>query len=348
MKRIINVSAILAALLFATTLQSDMLHDSVAQEAQKALSQGKVKGEAAAKAKDEQMRDKLLFTTKTKRSGFEKEALEDKAKRIHLSVAKELKAQRKNFKEAPKEVFDGLNKTMEAIEAIVHKDNKTAKNALLKATKSFDEALKANPNLKFVPIAHAIDINAFEGDVKLIKNIIKTAQELLADYDVQAARKMLMPLVDEMVVSTEFIPMDVYPIATKDATKALDSGKTKEALAILMTGLNSMVVESVVIPIPLLIAQDMVIAASHVEKSNKKKALALLSGAQNELKKATLLGYAKKHTHEYKAIKKEIKKIKKEIKGKNAVEKLYDHIKESFSKLLKHTKEDVTKNKGHR
>ncbi len=346
MKKKITLSAIAASLMLITALQADALHDSVAQQAEKALVQGKVKGEAAAKAFDEEVQDKLLFKTKEDAAKFAKDAYHDEAQRINFSVAKEAKAQQKNFKEAPKEVFEGLNKTMDAINALAHKDIPAAKKALLEATKAFDAALKANPDLKLVPIANTIEINAFEGDLKLIKKAVRAAQKLLIDNDVQTAKAILLPLEDDIIVTTEYIPMDIYPIATKDAAKALDAGDPKKALALLMTGLSTLVVDTVVIPIPLLVAQDLVTVASQMDKKKKKEILAMLSAAQVELQKAVLLGYTKKHSKEYREIQKQIKALKHEIKGKNEVAKLYDRLKESFAKLLKHTREDVTHNKA--
>ena len=344
MKRSVLFSLTVASFLFgAINLNADV----VAQKEAAALANPKMTmGDVHAKAKIEEAQNKLLFESKMDAQKFQQEALQDEAKQVRYSVGKEAAHQKANFKKAPQEVFDGLQKTLEAINALEHKDIKSAKKHLEEATKAFDAALKANPNLKLVPIANEIEVKAFTGDVNLIKKAISTAEKLLKEGDTQAARALLLPLEDEMVINTEFIPMDIYPIATKDAAKALDKGDEAKALAILMAGLSTMVVDTVIIPIPLLTAQDLVIAASQLDKSKKKEATALLDAAQKELEKAVLLGYTKKHAPEYKAIMNEIKAIKKEIKGKNAVEKLYDHIKESFRKLLGKTREDATRNKA--
>ncbi len=344
MRKVFILSTIAAGVLAFSTLQADSLKDSVANEASKALATGSVKAEAAAKAKVEESQEKLLFKTKMDTSRFKNEALSDKAKMIQHSVSKEAAHHKQNFKQAPKEVISGLDQTIFAIDAIKRNEIEAAKDALDKATKSFDAALKADPKLQLVPVANEITINAFGGDVALIKKTIKTAISLLKDRDTQAARAILLPLQDEMVVTTEFIPMDLYPVATKKAAMALKKGKNDEAVNILITALHMMVSDTIVVPLPLLMAQDLVTAASKLDKSKKKEATAFLKMAQDELEKAVLLGYTKKHAFSYKAIEKEIKAIKKEIKGKNAVEKLYDHIKESFKKLLGETRKDVTRN----
>jgi len=344
MRKVFLLSTIVAGVLALSTLQADALKDSVADEASKALSTESVKAEAAAKAKVEESREKLLFETKMDTSKFKSEALSDKTKMIRHSVSKEAAHHKQNFKQAPKDIVSALNQTVFAIAAIKKDDITAAKDALKKATSSFDAALKEDPNLKLVPVANEITINALGADISTIKRRIKTTISLLKDHDTQAAREILLPLQDEMVINTEFIPMDLYPVATKKAAAALEKGDKEKAAGILISALHLMVSDTVVIPLPLLMAQDLVTAASKLDKSKKKEASAFLKMAQEELEKAVLLGYTKKHASSYKAIEKEIKAIQKEIKGKNAVEKLYEHIKESFKKLLGETRKDVTRN----
>jgi len=147
-----------------------------------------------------------------------------------------------------------------------------------------------------------------------------------------------------MTFSTDYIPMSTYPLATNKALKELNKGDTKAAFTTLAAALNTIVAEVTVVPIPLLTAQDLVVSASKVAKTNKKEAQKLLAQAQDELQKAVLLGYTKKHAAEYKDLSKQISVIQKEMKGKNIVAKEYDHIKESFHNLIsKHESETTTK-----
>ncbi len=330
MRKRFMVSVALATLLFGFASA-----DSVAQKEAQALNNPTITfGDKAAKAQIQEAQSKLYFQSKLDAQKFQKEALNDEQKRINYSVSKEAQYQNAHFKMGPKEVMEGLTQTLQAIAALQKNDIKTAKELLAKASENFQKALKANPNLSFVPIAQEIVVKVFQGDVKLIKTIIQKSIELLKNNDTQAARALLIPLQDEMDIITEYLPMKLYPLATKEAAKALDKGNVAKALAILSAGLNTIVVTQVVIPIPLLVAQDLVIAASKLDKSKKKEALALLEAAKAELEKAVLLGYAKPYSKEYQNLKKEIEAIEKEIKGKNEVEKLYEHILNSFSKLL--------------
>ena len=272
-------------------------------------------------------------------------AKKEDIQRLHNVVNKEATQHKQTLKKAPKEVTQALQQTVVALQAIRKNDTQTAKEALNKATKLFDTALKNNPKLKLVPIADDIKVNDFTGDAKLVKHIIKSSQDLLDNYDTQAARAILLPLEDEMDMTTQYLPMGSYPQATKKALEELNKGKAKEAFSTIVTALNSIVAKTVIVPLPLITAQSLVTQASQLDnKKDKEKALKLLSLAQDELQKAVYLGYTKKHAPEYKELQKEIKNIKKEINGKNVVEKMYDKIKKEFTSLLhKHEAESTEK-----
>lgn len=264
--------------------------------------------------------------------------------RLQNVVQKEASQHKRSLAKEPKEVSQALQQTIAALKALQNNDTKTAKEALEKATKLFDTALKNDPKLDLVPVADAIEVHDFTGDSKLVKHTVEAAEDLLDDYDTQAARALLLPLEDEMVMTTQYLPMKLYPLATKEALKKLEDGKTQEAFSTLTTALHEIVAKTIIVPLPLITAQSLVTDASQLDKKEKEKAQELLSLAQDELQKAVYLGYTKKHAPEYKMLKKEINNIQKEIKGKNAVEKLYEKLKKDFSSLLgKHEADSKTK-----
>ncbi len=256
------------------------------------------------------------------------------------AINKEVSYQNKKFKLASKDIQNGLNDTLKAIDALQKNKAKDAKKYLVEASKLFDKALKADPTLRLVPIENDVVAYRYNGDPKSIELATGLAKKALSNNQVQFARDVLMPLKDEIDISTHYLPMDLYPQSTKIAARLLDKGKTKEALQELILGLSTIVGDEVVIPIPLLAAQDLVVTASKIDKKKKKEALALLDQAKVELKKALLLGYTSKHSGEYKNLTKLINGVEKEIKGKNRVEKLYEELKNKFKKLIGETRKD--------
>jgi len=287
----------------------------------------------------------LLGSTANAKSTTEKATIAQSTK---SSIKKENQKQEKTVNEAPKEIRNGFNQTLEAINALKEKNLKKAKKLLKSATENFSIALKTDPKLDIVPFAQKINVHEFLGNSAMVQKALTLANTLILNYDTQSARAVMMPLQDEMIVTTDAIPMKLYPIATENALKALEDGKQKEALDILELSLNTIVSKVVLVPLPLLVAEDLVITASALDKVKKEDALGLLNLAQDELKKAVFLGYTKKYTSGYKDLDEEIEAIKKEIKGKNVVEKLYDKLKESFNSLIGQSREVSSNDKSHK
>ncbi len=254
------------------------------------------------------------------------------------SVKKEVNFQNKNFKVASQDIQKGLNDTLSAIAALEKKNTKVAKKNLQEATKYFNKALKTDPKLGLVPIEESVVVYQYNGSPKNIKDALKIAKKMLDKNNLQFARDILAPLKDEIDITTHYIPMDMYPNTTKIAAKLLAKGQTKKALMELNLGLSTIVGDQVTMPIPLLVSQDLVTYASKIDKTKKKEATKLLANAKMELDKAVLLGYASKHSSEYKSLKSKISAIQKEIKGKNEVEKLYQDVKKDFKSLVHKTR----------
>lgn len=253
-------------------------------------------------------------------------------------VKNEVNFQSSKFKMASKDISLGLNNTIKAIDLLGKKDNKKAQKLLEEATKAFDRALKIEPRLKLVPIDNEIMVYNYQGSVKSIKLATSLAKDALKKHDLQFVRDVIDPLKDEIDISTHYIPMDLYPQSTKIALSLLKKGKSKEALQELVLGLSTIVGDEVVIPIPLLTAQDLVVKASKIDKKKKKEALALLDQAKVELERAKYLGYTIGNEAAYKELTNKINGIEKEIKGKNIVEKLYTDLKAKIKALVSKTR----------
>ncbi len=249
-------------------------------------------------------------------------------------IQKEVEKESKGLKKAPQEVIGGLKATLKALEDLQKNNLKDAEAKLRDATRLFDQALKADPKLKLVPIDNDIEVFHFEGSVSDIKADIALARKLLKRYQTRAARDILMPLADEIVVTTHYIPMDLYPKAAKDALELLKKGKKDEAVRTLALGVGTIVAQESVIPIPLLSAQELVAVASRAVSKNPSEAQEHLKLAKIELHKALLLGYTDKDSKAYESIYSQITKIQKEIKAKHSTKSLFERVKKDIESLL--------------
>ncbi len=261
-------------------------------------------------------------------------------------VQKQVNESKKAFKQAPKEILEALKDSSLAMQSLQNKKNEEAKKYLQAATEKFDKALKDNPDLDILPLEQSMQVYENLASTKEIKEILSLAKEYIDKHQLDAARASLAPLKDEIDISTLSIPMKLFPIAAKNALNALNKGDAQAAVMIMAEGYSGFMTVEVMIPLPLLTAQDMIVEASMLDKSKKEDAQKLLDAAKDELKRAEVLGYTESKAADYQALNDAIDAVKKEIKGKNAVEKFYDKLKSSFEGLVHKSKTVRTQKKA--
>jgi len=240
----------------------------------------------------------------------------------------------KDLQVTPKIVMEGLQATFKAVNAIRANKIDEAKRYLALATEDFNKALKANPKLDLLPVDEKIAAYIYDAPAKVIKDALDLSVQLIKDHDTQVVRETLEPMRDELDINIVSIPMKLYPASTKKALEALNKNDKKAALDALAEGFGMLVSTKIVIPLPLLAAHDLVIEASKLDKKKKDEAMKLLDAAKEELKRAELLGYTKKHEPAYKLLNEDIEKVEKEIKGENKVEKFYETLKKDFEDFI--------------
>ncbi len=250
-----------------------------------------------------------------------------------ILITNQIKNTQKNFKKAPKEIIDALNATSFAIQSLQHNKIDEAKKQFKIATEKFDLALKNNPSLDIVPLDEQFAVSENLASIKTINHLLKESKEFLNQHQFNNVIAILSHLKDEVDIEIVSLPMKIFPIATKDALKALNKGNSKIAMIIMKKAYSTFIIENSVIPLPLLKAQDLINDASNLDKTKKDEATKLLNEAEKELTRATLLGYTNKYSLEYKGLVSSIDNIKKEIKGKNVVEKLYHKLKTDVASL---------------
>ncbi len=206
------------------------------------------------------------------------------------------------------------------------KDTKSAIKDLEDAIGKLEVVLAAEKAPKFLPVDVVMTATEYVGDTDKIKKTLDTVKDLLDDGKVQEARVLLNTLQSEIDLITVNLPVATYPDALKLAAKYLHNNQVDKARAVLTTALSTLVQDVVVVPIPVVKAQALIVAASKIAKEDKEQALKHLAQAKEELKKAKILGYVSKSDVTYKDLEKMIEKTEKEIKGKNKAEKLFEEL----------------------
>lgn len=264
----------------------------------------------------------------------------------HDAIASQAKTQNDLLEKVNKSVSEGFAKVIEAGKLISQGKEKEAISALEAATGKFDIAIAANPELGLTPIDARVHVTEMITTSATVKAQVSLANSLLKDSKVQAARSILLPMRDDIETRTIYLPMATYPDAIKLATKMLVDGNKEAALETLNVAFSTLVQKVSIIPLSLIRAEAMVIAASELDKEKgKEKAMNLLDAADEQLKIAVALGYTTDNSIAYEDLSKQIKALKKEAKGPNMVEKLYTKLRESFKNLVKESSEQKEEKK---
>jgi len=151
----------------------------------------------------------------------------------------------------------------------------------------------------------------------------------LDNGQIQSARTLLSHMTSEMHISTDYLPLEIYPDAIKRASTAIQEAKPIVAEAILADAMGSIVTDEDVIPLPPMKAEGDVLEAEELytkdKVKNKAKVLSLLNSADVHLANAKILGYG-----EHQEIRDEIASIKSKLDMANP--DLFERIKNLFHK----------------
>ncbi len=240
---------------------------------------------------------------------------------------------KENQSKLVKEAIDSLKYAHEALVALEKKDSKEATSKLEKALGKLEVILSAKDAPQFLVIDNLVRVNEFVGTSKDVKFALKSVKKLLDEGKVQEARALLLPLKSEIDVTVVSLPLVSYPDALKLAAKYVHSNEIEKAKEVLGIALSTFTEVTQIIPIPLLKATDLIVAASEIAKEDKKRAIMYMSAASDSLDVAEALGYVSKSETTYKVLHEKINEIKKEIEGENKAEKLFDGLKEKLKEF---------------
>ncbi len=210
------------------------------------------------------------------------------------------------------EALAAVTGVQNALMALKNNDSKRALVLLKDAAQHLNVLLAKHPKSNLMPAIIDADIYDFDGTTTQVEKLIKTANELLADHKVQAARQMLDQLVSEIHVTTISVPLGSFSMGVDDAAAyLLGSGNKGKAEDVLYEVLNRLVKTIEIMPIPILRAEELLIEATKLEyttvksqESSKNQILMFSDAAKEKLKFAELLGYGSKldYTEVYDAI----------------------------------------------
>ena len=235
--------------------------------------------------------------------------------------------------EEVRKAIDILNETSKVIDLIKNDKVEEAKQELAKIIGNLEILITKDPKLAAIPVDIRSQIVDAVVDIPTAQIIIDEVENAVKEGYYQTAKELLEGLTSAYIVYVYMLPMASYPDAMKIAAALLDQGKKEEAITTLITALNTLAIDKIEIPLPVLRAEEFIKLASEVmkeDKENKKEeAKVFLENAEYQLELAEVMGYGKKDK-EYKELYDKIKNLKKALGDNSETEKLFDELAEKI------------------
>lgn len=227
--------------------------------------------------------------------------------------------------------------TQKAIVALENKDTKDALTILEGFSGKLDTILAKYPGLALVPVSVKTDVFDYKSDNKEATFAIHKAMGLLKHGKLPVARHILSDMASEIRITTTSMPLSTFPGAIKQVIALIESGKTDQAVIALNSALDTLVVTTELIPLPVLRAEALLKAASTLEltddlsrQKNRKEIRKLIDAAKDKLELSELLGYGDKD--DYKMLYQQIDAIHKTLFFEKS-KATWQKIKNNLSKI---------------
>jgi len=218
-----------------------------------------------------------------------------------------------------------------------------------KSKKALTILQKVQEQLKLLVDKHGLvnlpaDVSFVEfngiSDLQTARNFNKKAKELVTHNNFVDARFVLALLRNEIDITTTYIPLKLYKEAIDLAVNLLQLGNKDAALSALQSALGTLIVETMIVPKPVLEAQFLIEKAGAIYQVNPTAALAYLKKAEYDIKLTKALGYISSQK-DIEPLVEKIEKLMKAVREHAATtEEQFKEVKKEFEKTKE---ESITK-----
>lgn len=237
------------------------------------------------------------------------------------------------------EALTAIRETQKAINELDDNDIDNAMAAMERALGKLEVILAREPRAGLVPLDVSSQVSSLVADKSVIERDRAIVQRLVEEGNLQAARVLLDTLISEVRVTAMNIPLQTYPDAIRVAVRFLDDGKIDEARQALRLALNTLVITSRTIPIPLLNAELLVEKAASTVVDDKEQALEMLQEARERIEVAELLGYGQALPQSYVNLLDDLAAVEDAIGADEQSGELFTQLAETLEELRKEISE---------
>ncbi|WP_457564640.1 YfdX family protein [Caminibacter sp.] len=239
-------------------------------------------------------------------------------------------------KKITQEAVEAINLVGKVIDLLDKKEKEKALEEIANILGKLEVLIARDPNLQLVPVDVKEQVIDFPGSIDDVEVAKTEVVALIKAGEVQLARDIMLNLASELDIFVTALPIGTYPVVLKAIIPLIEQEKFDEAKALLIEALETLVLEKIVIPLPILRAEQAIIRANELankENPNKDELKELLAYAKEQLKLAETLGYGKVDIN-YKDLYEEIEKLEKILEGEEPTKDIFETLKEKLSKIM--------------
>jgi hypothetical protein len=236
-----------------------------------------------------------------------------------------------------KDAQAALEETQNALTALGKGDKNAALGALERATGKLDLIVSRDPKMALAPVDVTVSLLDLYATPDTVKAVVKEGKDDLSNNRVQEARHLVSNLASEADIHVVEIPLATYPAAIKAVSPLIDAGKTQEAKGALEAALNTLVIDTYVVPLPSVRAQAMLRQAEQLASKNNRrpednqKVHSLVEATRTEIQLAETLGYGTKDN--YKPLYAQLDDIQKKTRNGESGKGLFARMEQSLKKF---------------
>lgn len=230
-----------------------------------------------------------------------------------------------------------LEETHNALAALDRGDKASALSALERASGKLDLVISRDPKLAFAPINVTTTVFDLYATPDTVKRVVQESKDDLSREQVQQARYLIINLASEADTHVLEIPLASYPSAIKAVAPLIDAGKTEEAEAALEAALNTLVVDTFVIPLPRVRAEALLQQAEQLSSkasrtsADDQRLHNLLNATRTQIQLAEALGYGTKD--DYKPLYAQLDEVQKKAESGQSNKSLFNRIEDSIKRF---------------
>jgi len=234
------------------------------------------------------------------------------------------------------EAVEAINLVTSVVESLDKKDKQKAIETIEKALGKLEVLVARDPNLQVVPVDVKEQVIDYPGTIDDIEAAKTEVVALIKSGEVQVARDIMLNLASELDIYVTALPIGTYPVALKAIIPLIEQEKYEDAKKLIVEALETLVIEKIVIPLPILRAEQSIVRANELankENPNKDELKELLAYAKEQLQLAEALGYGKVEI-DYKDLYEEIEKLEKILSSDESTEDIFKTLKEKLSSIM--------------